>query len=358
MNLYAIIMAGGVGTRFWPLSRKKSPKQFLPIISEATMIEETVNRLRPLIPIQNITTIANEEQSETIKTCIPDIPEENILVEPQGKNTAPSLLLATAKIHLRDPQAICAALPADHLIADGPLFLKKLEAGAAAAAESDALITFGIPPTFPSTGYGYIQFSKENPENIQGENFYSVQEFKEKPDYEQAKAFCAAGNYSWNSGMFLWKAAAFSRKLEEYAPEWYLYWEKMSRALEEQDETQISSLFVEIPSTSIDYALMEKAKGVLMCDGNFGWSDVGAWSSLADIWTKDQSQNAIRGEAVTLDSEGCLVYNPEKLTALVGVRDIIVVDTPDALLICRKDQDQKVKDVVGELKKKERTEYL
>lgn len=358
MNLYAIIMAGGIGTRFWPLSRKKSPKQFLPIISEATMIEETVNRLRPLIPIQNITTIANEDQSQTIKRSIPDIPGENVLIEPQGKNTAPSLLLATAKTHLLDPNAICAALPADHLIADGPLFRTKLDAGAAAAAERDALITFGIPPAFPSTGYGYIQFSKEDPDQIQGENFYSVQEFKEKPDYETAKSFCEAGNYTWNSGMFLWKAEAFAQKLKAYAPDWHHYWEKMRSALEDKDEIRMSAIFEEIPSTSIDYALMEKAKDVLMCEGNFGWSDVGAWSSLGDIWTKDENRNALRGEAIILDSEGCLVYNPNKLTALVGVRDLVVVDTPDALLICRKDQDQKVKEVVGELKKKGRTEYL
>ena len=358
MNVYAIIMAGGVGTRFWPLSRKKSPKQFLPIISEATMIEETVNRLRPLIPIQNITTIANAEQSETIKNCIPDIPGENILVEPQGKNTAPSLLLATAKMHLFDSEAVCAALPADHLIADGPLFRKKLEAGALAAAKHDALITFGIPPTFPSTGYGYIQFSKDNPEQVQGENFYSVQEFKEKPDYKTAKSFCDAGNYSWNSGMFLWKAGAFSRKLETYAPDWYPYWEKICDALGKEDTARISAIFEEIPSTSIDYALMEKSKGVLMSEGNFGWSDVGAWSSLADIWAKDHNGNALRGETIALDSADCLVYNPDKLTALVGVKDIIVVDTPDALLICRTDQDQMVKEVVSELKKKGKDDYL
>jgi len=358
MSLYAIIMAGGIGTRFWPLSRKKSPKQFLPIISEATMIEETVNRLLPLIPASNINTIANAEQSQTIKNLLPEIPVENVLVEPQGKNTAPSLLLATAKIFLLHPEAICAALPADHLIADATLFLKKLEAGAEAAAKGDALITFGIPPTFPSTGYGYIHYAKEDSHQIKGENFYSVQEFKEKPDYAQAETFCNAGNYSWNSGMFLWKAEILAQKLEKYAPDWFLYWQRMCRALEDKDETQISAVFEEISSTSIDYALMEKAGGVLMGEGNFGWSDVGAWSSLADIWNKDRNRNALRGEAILMDSEDCLVYNPNKLTALVGVKDILVVDTPDALLICRKDQDQRVKEVVGMLEKKGRSEYL
>jgi len=358
MNLYAIIMAGGIGTRFWPLSRKKSPKQFLPVISKVTMIEETINRLLPLIPIENIITIANAEQSRTIKSLIPIISESNVLIEPQGKNTAPSLLLATARIFDTNPEAICAALPADHLITDTALFLKKLKAGSEAAAKEGALITFGIPPTFPSTGYGYIQFSKETPSQFQGEQFYPVLNFKEKPDYEQAQAFCTAGNFAWNSGMFLWKAEAFAQKLEQYAPDWFLFWVKMRQALERHDETQINAIFEDIPATSIDYALMENAKGVMMCEGNFGWSDVGAWSSLAEIWAKDQDRNAVRGETIILESEDCLVYNPDKLTALVGVKDIIVVNTPEALLVCRKDLDQKVKDIVGELTKKGREEYL
>ncbi len=358
MEFYALIMAGGIGTRFWPLSRKERPKQFLPIISKKTMIEETVERLATLIPLERIYTIANSGQSRSIRALFPGIPDTNFLVEPQGRNTAPSLILATAHVYLQDPEAVVAALPADHLITDVPLFLKKLEAGARAADEHGDLVTFGIPPSFPSTGYGYIRFSRENPQKIRDENFYPVQEFKEKPDAAQAKAFLESGNYFWNSGMFLWKAKTFAHKLKEFAPEWHVYWEKILQALQVKDEAEIAAIFETIPSTSIDYALMEKAQGVLMCEGNFGWSDVGAWSSLFDFWPQDPEGNALRTESLPLDSQNCLVYSRDKLTVLIGVKDLIVVDTPDALLICRKDQDQKVKDIVGRLKKDNKDEYL
>ncbi len=358
MDLYAVIMAGGSGTRFWPLSRKDKPKQFLPITSEQTMIEETVHRLKPLIPPERICTIANWEQTQTIKDLLPDIPEGNFLVEPKGRNTAPSLILATAHVYLQSPRAVVAALPADHLIADVPLFLQKLEAGAKAAVLTDTLITLGITPSFASTGYGYIQFSRETRHQFRGEDFYAVLEFKEKPAVEQAKAFLEAGNYFWNSGMFLWQAETFACKLQQFAPEWHEYWEKILLALKDKDESQIASIFQAIPSTSIDYALMEKAQGVLMCEGNFGWSDVGTWSSLLDIWPKDQEGNVLRAESLLLDTENCLVYSPDRLTALIGVKDLIVVDTPDALLICRRDQDQRVKDIVGKLKKLSKDEYL
>lgn len=358
MDLRVIILAGGAGTRFWPVSRKIRPKQFLPIVSEKTMIEETIDRLSSQIPLKNIYTIANPEKTGMIKSLLPDLPDTNLLVEPVGKNTAPSLMLATAQIHLQNPKAVLAVLPADHLIKDSSHFLKKLEAAAAAASSGDYLITFGVPPTYPATGYGYIRFSPDHPVHSLDEPFWVVQEFKEKPDLEQAKGFLKHGHYFWNSGMFLWQADIFARKLERFAPEMFSCWTQIRDALEAKDEARIASLFEEIPSISVDYALMEKAEGVLMARGDFGWSDVGAWSSLADAWPQDETGNALRGDSVILDSQDCLVYNPDKLTALIGVKDIIVVNTEDALLIVHKNQDQKVKDIVGELKKKKKTAYL
>jgi mannose-1-phosphate guanylyltransferase len=358
MDIRAVIMAGGAGTRFWPLSRKKKPKQFLPIVSNKTMIEETVHRLLAKVPSNNIYTIASLEQTQVIRSLLPDLPEENLLVEPQGRNTAPSLMLATACLYLQNPKSVMAALPADHLIKDSPLFLKKLEAGATAAAKGENLITLGIPPAYPETGYGYIRFSAEKALYFLDEPFFPVQEFKEKPEYEQAKNFLEEGNYFWNSGMFLWQADIFVQKLEEHAPSMFIYWQKILDALKDKDETRIASIFEEIPSISIDYALMEKAEGVLMGKGNFGWSDVGAWSSLADIWPRDKDGNTLRGESIILDSQNCLLYNPHKLTALIGVKDIIVVDTEDALLITQKNMDQKVKDIVEKIKQKGKVEYL
>ncbi len=358
MDFFVVVIAGGKGTRFWPLSRVKKPKQFLPIISDKTMIEETIHRLLSEVPSSNIFTIANSEQTQIIKCLLPNIPEENFLVEPQGKNTAPSLMLATAAIYLENPRAVLAVLPADHLIKDSSLFLKKLKVSAAAAAKGEHLITFGIPPTYPSTGYGYIRFSQENPLSVQGENFFHVQGFKEKPDYKQAQTFVEDGNYYWNSGMFLWRAEVFAKKLRSFSPDIFPYWEKILKALRYKNDAKIASIFKEIPSISIDFALMEKAKGIMMCKGEFGWSDVGSWSSLADIWAKDKYGNNFRTDSIVLDSENCLVYNPQKITALIGVKDIIVVNTEDALLICRKDQDQKVKNIVGIIEKKGKIEHL
>ncbi len=358
MDFRVVIMAGGTGTRFWPVSRKDKPKQFLPIVSEKPMIQETVDRLSPQIPLSRIYTIANPEQTVIIKNLLPDLPEENLLIEPIGKNTAPSLILATAQIYLQNPKAILAALPADHLIKDSSLFLKKLQAAASAASTGDFLITFGIPPLYPATGYGYIQFSAEDPSHSLDEPFYTVREFKEKPELKQAEEFLKQGNYFWNSGIFIWKAGVFAQKLERFASDMFSYWTKILDALKAADGKQICSLFEEIPPTSIDYALMERAEGVLMARGDFGWSDVGAWSSLADIWTQDESGNAIKGESLILDSQDCLINNPGKLTALVGVKDLIVVDSEDALLIAHKSQDQKVKDVVKILKKKKKNKYV
>ncbi len=358
MDIRAIIMAGGVGTRFWPLSRKKKPKQFLPIISDKTMIEETVRRLSPLLSPSQIYTVADPDQTQAIRNLKLLLPEENFLVEPLGKNTAPSLLLGTAMIFLQNPEAAVVALPADHLIKDKERFLRKLEASAYASLDGDHIVTFGIPPHYPAIGYGYIQFKEEASSEIRGETFFPVERFKEKPSYEKASEFLDAGNYFWNSGMFLWQAKAFPRKLEQYAPQLFPYWGMMVEALKEQDETLLMTAYDQIPSTSIDYALMERAQPIWMCRGDFGWSDVGAWSSLADIWEKDTLGNALRGECLVLDSEDCLLFNPDRITALVGVKDLLVVNTDDALLICRKDLDQKVKEIVEILKKKGKEDYF
>jgi len=358
MDICAVIIAGGIGTRFWPLSREQKPKQFLPIISDKTMIEETIQRISPMLPYSKIYTIANLKQTQTLTELLPQIPPENFLVEPQGKNTAPCLLLATGHVYLKNPESVIAVLPADHLIKDEAYFLKKLKAASEAADQSQSLITFGIPPTHPSTGYGYIRFSKNNPGSFSGEDFFRVQEFKEKPDQNTARKFLKMGTYFWNSGMFLWKARIFSENLRKYAPEIFSYWEKLLDAIKQNDQSKLKAIFNEVPSISIDYALMEKTKDVLMCEGDFGWSDVGSWSSLLEIWEKDQDRNALRGECITLDTKNCLVHNPGQLTALIGLKDLVVVNTEDALLICKKNMDQKVKQVVSTLKKKGEKDYL
>lgn len=356
-RLVAVIMAGGSGTRFWPLSREARPKQFLPIVSERTMIEETVNRLLPLIPPENIYTISNAQHAEIIRNLLPLIPAENCLIEPQARNTAPSLLLATAKIFLEEPQTVIAALPSDHVILKSEIFRHKLEAAALAASEG-YLVTFGIPPTYPATGYGYINFDTLSPLYFGGELFYSVMSFKEKPSREQAESFLRAGNYYWNSGMFLWRADVFPQKLKAYAPDWFPFWEKIIEALKKKNEEEVTTLFNQMPILSIDYALMEKALGVVVCPGDFEWSDVGHWSSLFDLWPKNEENNACRGDIIGFQATGNLIYNPGKLTALIEVEDLIIVNTEDVLLVCPRHADQRIKELIEELKKRGKKEYL
>lgn len=354
----AVIMAGGRGTRFWPLSRKDRPKQFLPIAGRKSMIEETVARLRPFLPFEAIYTVSDKPQAAAIRKILPGLRPANILVEPAGRNTAASLILATARVFLRDPRTVVFALPADHLIARPARFLGKLRAAAEAAARKDVIVTFGIPPTSPSTGFGYIHFTERNREKIAGQVFYPVLRFKEKPRLTQAKRFLAQGNHAWNSGMFIWRADVFARKLEESAPDFFPYWQRILRVLEKNGRSGLAAVFREIPATSIDYALMERTTGVLMLEGDFGWSDVGSWASLADIWPRDGADNAIRGEALIVDSRDCLVHSPRRLTAVVGLKDVVVVDTEDALLVCAKKADQRVKEVIENLKKKGKEKIL
>ena len=355
---YAVIMAGGSGTRFWPLSRRRRPKQFLPIAGPKTMIEESVARLRPFFGPGRILTISDAAQARTIRRLVPGLPARNVLVEPEARNTAASLILATAAVHHRDPAAVVFAVPADHRIQDDALFLKKLAAAVLAAAGDEVIVTFGIPPAFPATGFGYIQFTVRGRRRVDGEDFYPVLKFKEKPAPALARAFIARGRHYWNSGMFVWRTDVFARKLETRAPEFYPFWVRTLRALAERDPSGLAAVFREVPATSIDYALMERADGVLMNEGNFGWSDVGSWTALADIWPKTGDGNAVRGRAVFVESRDCLVHSPDRLTAVVGLEGVIVVDTPDALLVCRKESDQKVRDVIARLKKEGKTRYI
>lgn len=350
-------MAGGSGTRFWPLSRMSQPKQFLPIATERTMIEETIERLRPLLSLKNIYTISSASQAEMIRNLVPSLPAENCLVEPAARNTAPSLILATAKLFLEEPLTVIAALPADHSILKPEVFRRKLEAAALAASDG-YLVTFGIPPSYPATGFGYIHYDSSSKIIYQDEPFYAVLTFKEKPSREQAEGFLKSGNYYWNSGMFLWRADILAEKLRAYAPEWFPFWGKMIKAMEDDDPNRLSSIFNQMPVLSIDYALMEKAKGVVVCPGDFDWSDVGVWSTLLDLWPKDEKGNACRGELMALESEGNLIFNPEKLTALIEVRDLIIVNTEDVLLVCHRQADQKIRELIDWLKKKGKNEYL
>jgi mannose-1-phosphate guanylyltransferase len=350
-DVRAVVLAGGRGTRFWPLGREARPKQFLRITGPEPMLLETVRRIRPLVPARRVTLVADAVQTRQARKLLPRLPRESFLVEPEGRNTAPALMLATAKVWLENPEAVVMVLPADHLIRDEARFLKRMRAGVAAAARERSLIIFGIPPTYPATGFGYIRHDRGAGRTIDGTAFYPVRGFKEKPGLAQADEYLASGDYAWNSGMFLWRAGVFAEKLERFAPELTPAWTAIVAALRSRSASKLKAAYRLAPALSIDYALMEKAEGALVADGDFGWSDVGAWSTLAEIWPRDRAGNAVRGDIVALDAKDCIVWNPGRLTALIGVRDLIVVDTGDALLVCDAALDQKVKDVVEALKK-------
>lgn len=353
-DVRAVILAGGRGTRFWPLGRAAKPKQFLRITGREPMLLETVRRIRSLIPARRITLVADAASTRLARKLLPRFPAANFLVEPSARNTAPALMLATARVWLENPEAVVAVLPADHLIRDEGRFLRILRAGVEAAARERAFVTFGIPPAYPATGYGYIRHDRESGRKIGGAVFYPVQGFKEKPNLAQADEYLASGDYAWNSGMFLWRADVFAEKLEVFAPGLRPAWTGILEALRSGNRKKLLAAFALAPALSIDYALMEKVEGVLVADGDFGWSDVGAWSTLLEIWPRDRNGNACRGETLALNSKGCLVWNPGRLTALVGVRNLIVVEAGDALLICDAALDQKVKEIVEALKKKKK----
>jgi mannose-1-phosphate guanylyltransferase len=322
------------------------------------MVEDTVGRLRPMVRPGRILFVADAGQTRTLRRILPRLPRSSFLVEPLARNTTASLMLATARVWLENPAAVIAVLPADHLIRKPAGFRAILREAVAFAAADPSFVTFGIRPTYPATGYGYIRFSRSGARRIGRKAFYPVRAFREKPAPAEARRLLAAGHCAWNSGMFVWRADTFAEKLRRFAPDLWPSWRAMVEAVRNRDAKRLRRVFETIPAISIDYALMEKAHGVFVCEGDFGWSDVGAWSSLYDIWKADGAGNVARGECLALGAERCLVYNPGQLTALVGVRDLIVVDAGGALLVCPAGQDQRVREVVEALRRARKTRYL
>jgi mannose-1-phosphate guanylyltransferase len=355
MNI--VIMAGGKGTRFWPRSRTSTPKQLLDITGEKTMIQETVSRVLPLVSHDKILIITNKHQAASLRSQLPDIPHENIIAEPVGRNTAPCICLAATLVHKRDPEGEMIVLPADHYIEDTEAFLLSLKKAAEIARKTKSLITIGIFPEKPETGYGYIEFDdkcQSSPSDA-----YKVISFHEKPHLKKAEEFLNHGNYLWNSGMFIWKASVILEEINKYLPAVYSNIIKVKELWDTPEiEKAIESAYSKTDSISIDYGVLEKSDNVFTLKGLFGWNDIGSWSAVHDISQKDKNSNTLRGDVICLDSKNITVYSPEKLTAVVGLKDIIIVNTDDALLVCAKNSAQDVKKVVEQLDENGRNEYL
>ncbi len=357
-NVYAVIMAGGSGTRFWPLSRETYPKQVLPITGSKSLIRNTVDRINGLIDLKKQLIVTNQQQERIIKSQIPELPAENFIIEPKPRNTAACIGLAALHIKRLDPKGIMVVLPSDHLITSVNVFQRTIRTGVELAVKSNPLVTIGIPPTRAETGYGYIQFETSNdglPDDV-----FKVKAFAEKPNKATAERFISVGDFYWNSGMFIWSVERILHEIEEYLPELFEQLGYIDKAFKKSDYNKlVSEYYNRIKSISIDYGIMEKTKTpVYMLKGNFTWSDVGSWDELYRLLSKGLGGNVSEGEVVTLSADNNLLFSPDKMTAVIGLDNILVVNTEDATLICPLDRAQDVKLIVEKLKKEGRKDYL
>lgn len=358
--MYAVIMAGGKGTRFWPKSREKVPKHLLDIVSARTIIQETVERIVPLIPEENILIVTGQSHADELTRQVPRIPRENIIVEPLGRNTAPCIGLASLHIKRKSPRAVMVVLPADHLITDAPRFRHLLSIACEAANSGSYLVTIGIRPTSPETGYGYIERGSLQA-MVKGADVFTVKSIREKPALKQAKSFLKKGGFYWNSGIFVWSVDTILEAIERWLPQIHEGLRHLESAIRTEGEKEaLRRMYQTIPSISIDYGVMEKADNVLLIEGDFGWSDMGSWDALWEVSDKDENGNAAncRDLFAAVDARNSLIHSAGRLVALIGVEDLIVVDTEDSLLICKRGSSQDVKKVVEILEDKKMKEYL
>jgi len=358
-------MAGGGGTRFWPWSREERPKQILPIISNRSMIWETVERVRSFTSSGKIFIVTSRSQAKDLQREVPQIPQRNLLLEPLGRNTAPCLCLAALYIQKLNPEAVMVALPADHCIADRRGFLRTLKAAVQFTAKGNFLMTLGIPPTEPETGYGYIQ-KGENLGQVKGISVYRAKAFREKPTRAKARAYLRTGEYLWNSGMFIWKVGVFLAALEKYLPQLYEEMQPLKHHLgTARGEKLLEKAYTRCQAISVDYGIMEKAENVALIEAQFHWDDVGSWAALCKILPKDEKGNALmegqrggKGKILVIDSSGCLIRGEEKLITVIGMKDTIVVEAGNAFLVCPRDRAQDVRHVLQVLKAKGWKEHM
>lgn len=347
MNLYAIIMAGGVGSRFWPSSTKKTPKQLIKIIGDRTLIQDTVKRLEGIIDNNNIYVVTNLLQKEEVEKQLPKIPEENIISEPFGRNTAACIGLASILIKKKDKDAVTVVLPADHIIHDNEEFKRSINSAAAFAFESAGLVTIGINPSKPETGFGYIQIKDRKIKD----SIYKVQTFAEKPNYATAIRFIESGDFFWNSGIFIWKTESILNEIKKLMPDLHEGLTKIYEAAGRPEyQSVLNMVYGQLRKISIDYGIMEKSDNVYLTKGNFRWSDVGSWEEVYQIAEKDNNGNVLKGLVYTDMVIDSFIHSEEKFTAVIGVDNLIVINSCDALLVCRKDKSQEVKKVVEYLK--------
>ena len=357
-NHYVAIMAGGIGSRFWPMSRTHFPKQFLDILGIGkTLIQDTYDRFARFIPASNIFIVTSEEYRHIVKQQLPELKEANILCEPSRKNTAPCVAYIAYKLNEINPDGALICAPADHLILDGKAFNKVCLEALDFVSKHKALITLGIKPTNPNTGYGYIQFEQQGV----SDNVYKVKTFTEKPNLELARTFLASGDFLWNAGIFVWQVKNIVNAFAKYLPEMAEVFEAEKGNLNTAEEKKaIERIYPQCTNISIDYGIMEKANNVYLIPSSFGWSDLGTWNSAYENMEKDYLGNAVSGDNVmVMDATRCMIHSKnEKLYLLQGMDDYIVVDTDDVLMICKKEKEQEIKEYVAEVKRNKGEKFL
>jgi mannose-1-phosphate guanylyltransferase len=360
-DYYCVIMAGGVGARFWPMSRTSHPKQFIDILGTGeTLIQKTFSRFTKICPPENIFIVTNQIYSDLVKLQIPDIPENNIVLEPAMRNTAPCIAYTNYKIEAINPDAKIVVAPSDHLILNEDLFLKNILSALEAASENNWLVTLGIKPTRPDTGYGYIQF---NDQRVDGNHpkISKVKTFTEKPDVDLAMKFLESGDFLWNAGIFIWSLKSIKAAFEEHLDDVNdLFNEGVGKYNTPQEQTFINDIYVACRKISIDYGIMEKASNVYVQAADFGWSDLGTWGSLYDIREKDETLNVVSGKDVMLyDTKNCIINMPkDKIVVLQGLDGYILVENEDALLICKKEDEQQIRHFVNDIKNNKGEKFI
>ena len=357
-NHYVAIMAGGIGSRFWPMSRTALPKQFLDVLNTGkTLVQWTYERYAKFIPAENLFIVTSEEYVDIVKKQLPKLPVENILAEPSKKNTAPCIAYISFKLAQMNPDAKCIVAPSDHLILEEDRFQSIALQALDFVDNIKALATLGIQPTHPNTGYGYIQF-----EGLEvAKDVFKVKTFTEKPDLEIAKSFLASGDFLWNAGIFAWKVSSILAAFEKYQPEMYeLFDQEKPHFNTTEENAAIQRIYPQCTNISIDIAIMEKANNVYVMPASFGWSDLGTWNSAYENMEKDYLGNAVASDnVIVIDATKCMVNSPkDKLVVLQGLDDFIVVDTKDVLLICSRDKEQSIKEYVAEVKRNKGDKYI
>jgi len=357
-NNYVAIMAGGIGSRFWPMSRTDYPKQFIDILNTGrTLIQSTYDRFAKFIPAENIYVVTSEQYKDIVARQLHELPHGNILCEPSRKNTAPCVAYISYKLHQQNPEANLICAPSDHLITDETGFKEVCLAALKFTSHIKALVTLGIKPTYPNTGYGYIQYESHKVD----ENVFKVKTFTEKPDVELAKTFIASGDFLWNAGIFVWQVKNIIKAFEKYLPEMAEVFEAEKSHFNHKNEKQaIERIYPQCTNISIDYGVMEKADNVYIIPSSFGWSDLGTWASTYDNLEKDYLGNAVAGDNVmVIDATNNMVHaNNKKLLVLQGLDEFVIVDTEDVLLICKKNKEQEIKEYVAEIKRNKGDKYL